>query len=54
MEIADYKVREAKKINIKSKLHYCNTEKVYNGLYETVLTTVKSSLNNDITKKKRK
>ena len=53
-EIADCETEEAKKINMKSKLHCCSTKEKYNRSYKAVLTTVKSDLDNDIIKKKRK
>ena len=52
-EITSHKIREVKKVNMKSRLHHYNAKKVYNRVYKAVLTTVKSCLNNDITKKKK-
>ena len=53
-EIADYKIKKTKKINIKLKLCCCSIKKMYNKVYKTILITIKNCLNNDIIKKKRK
>ena len=52
-EITDYKAEKTKKVDIKLKFHHCSIKKVYNRAYEAILTIIKSSLNNDIIKKKR-
>ena len=54
MEVTGCKAGGAKEVDMKSRLCCCSAKKEYNGLYKTVLTTVKNSLNNDIMKKKRK
>ena len=53
-EIAGHEAGGAKKVDMKSRLCCCSAKKVYNEAYKAVLMMIKSCLNNDIIKKKRK
>ena len=54
MKVAGCKAGGAKEVNMESRLHHHSAKEEYNGSYKAVLTTIESSLDNGITKKKRK
>ena len=54
MKITDCEAEGAKEVDMKSKLCHHNVKKEYNRSYEAILMIIKSGLNDDITKKKRK
>ena len=54
IEVVNCKIRETKKVNIKSRFHHYSAKEVYNGVNKAVLMMTKSNLNDSIMRKKRK